>query len=157
MTEAQVQAPQTAGTGPAGGPSWQAAAGTAGRSAVARLTELESGSVIAATILLIAVVGAFRPGFLSPGQLKQVVQQASFIGLLAVGTSFLLAMREIDLSIGSMFGLTLICGALLDHAGMNPWLAAPVCVLAGAGQCAHRRPADHRAADQQLLLQHPRR
>jgi ribose transport system permease protein len=79
------------------------------------------------------VVGAFRPGFLSPGQLKQVVQQASFIGLLAVGTSFLLAMREIDLSIGSMFGLTLICGALLDHAGMNPWLAAPVCVLAGAG------------------------
>src|SRR5262249_40438149 len=112
MTEARLQAPQATGTRPRSGPSWQAAAASAGRSAVHRLTELESGSVIAATILLVVVVGAFRPGFLSAGQLTQMVQQASFIALLAVGTSFLLAMREIDLSIGSMFRPGLFSGAL---------------------------------------------
>ena len=79
-----MQAPQATGTGPGSGPSWHAAAASAGRSAVHRLTELESGSVIAATILLVVVVGAFRPGFLSAGQLTQMVQQASFIALLAV-------------------------------------------------------------------------
>ncbi len=47
--------------------------------------------------------------------------------------SFLLATQEIDLSVGSMFGLTLIVGAMLIHGGMNPWLAAGVCIAAGAG------------------------
>jgi ribose transport system permease protein len=47
--------------------------------------------------------------------------------------AFLLAMREIDLSVGSMFGLTLIIGALLIRDGLNPWLMVPICVLAGAG------------------------
>lgn len=112
---------------------WRTAAGDLGKAAVRRLTDLESGSVIVATVVLVIVVGIFHPGFFSITQLKQVAQQASFIALLAVGMSFLLAMREIDLSVGSMFGLTLIIGALLDKAGLNPWLAAGVCILAGAG------------------------
>jgi ribose transport system permease protein len=118
---------------PEGELPWRSAANDAGRAAVRRLTDLESGSVIVATVLIVVVVGLFHPDFLSATQLTQVVQQASFIALLAVGTSFLLAMREIDLSIGSMFGLTLIIGALLIRSGMSPWLAAPICVLAGAG------------------------
>jgi len=112
---------------------WRSAANDLARTAVRRLTDLESGSVIVATIVLVVVVGVFHPDFLAAAQLTQVVQQASFIALLAVGTSFLLAMREIDLSIGSMFGLTLIIGAVAIHSGMNPWLAVPVCMLAGAG------------------------
>jgi ribose transport system permease protein len=118
---------------PDSGLPWRSAATDLGRTAVRRLTDLESGSVIVATLVLVVVVGAFHPDFLAATQLTQVVQQAAFIGLLAVGTSFLLAMREIDLSIGSMFGLTLIIGAVAIHSGMNPWLAVPVCVLAGAG------------------------
>jgi ribose transport system permease protein len=118
---------------PDGDPPWRAAANDLSRTAVRRLTDLESGSVIVATILLVVVVGIFHPGFFAIAQLTQVVQQASFIALLAVGMAFLLAMREIDLSVGSMFGLTLIIGALLIRDGMNPWLMVPICVLAGAG------------------------
>jgi ribose transport system permease protein len=40
-------------------------------------------------------------------------------------------MREIDLSVGSMFGLALIVSALLMKHGMNPWLAGLVGVLLG--------------------------
>ncbi|MGH3068521.1 MAG: ABC transporter permease [Streptosporangiaceae bacterium] len=112
---------------------WRPAAGDFGQTAARRLTDLESGSVIGATVVLVVVVGIFHHNFLSVTQLKQVAQQASFIALMAVGMSFLLAMREIDLSVGSMFGLTLIIGAVLIRGGMNPWLAALVCIAAGAG------------------------
>jgi ribose transport system permease protein len=45
--------------------------------------------------------------------------------------AFLLSMREIDLSVGSMFGLTLVSAALFMQHGMNPWLAALLGVLLG--------------------------
>jgi ribose transport system permease protein len=45
--------------------------------------------------------------------------------------AFLIAMREIDLSVGSMFGLTLISAALFMQHGMNPWLAAFLGILLG--------------------------
>jgi ribose transport system permease protein len=45
--------------------------------------------------------------------------------------AFLISMREIDLSVGSMFGLALICSALLIKHGMNPWLAGILGVLIG--------------------------
>jgi ribose transport system permease protein len=41
-------------------------------------------------------------------------------------------MREIDLSIGSIFGLTLICSAMLMRDGLDPWLAALAGVALGA-------------------------
>jgi ribose transport system permease protein len=41
-------------------------------------------------------------------------------------------MREIDLSVGSMFGLTVIGTGLLMSHGMNPWLAAVIGILIGA-------------------------
>jgi ribose transport system permease protein len=46
--------------------------------------------------------------------------------------AFLISMREIDLSVGSMFGLALVVSALLMQHGMNPWLAALLGVLLGA-------------------------
>ena len=82
--------------------AWWAGAGDAGQTAARRLTDLASGSVIVATVVLVAVVGIFHHNFVSVSQLKQVAQQASFIALMAVGMSFLLAMREIDLPVGSI-------------------------------------------------------
>jgi ribose transport system permease protein len=65
------------------------------------------------------------------GQLKEVVQNSVCVGIIAAGMAFLISMREIDLSVGSMFGLALICSALLIKHGMNPWLAGLLGVLIG--------------------------
>jgi ribose transport system permease protein len=46
--------------------------------------------------------------------------------------AFLISMREIDLSVGSMFGLTLIISALFMKHGMNPWIAAGLGIGMGA-------------------------
>src|SRR3954464_14168866 len=96
-----------------------------------RVLEVESNSVLVATIALIAVIGIAHPDFLAWGQLKEVVQNAAYVGIIAAGMSFLISMREIDLSVGSMFGLSLIIAALFMQHGMNPWLAAVIGVLAG--------------------------
>ena len=40
-------------------------------------------------------------------------------------------MREIDLSVGSMFGLSLVVAAIFIQHGMNPWLGALLGILSG--------------------------
>jgi ribose transport system permease protein len=98
-----------------------------------RALEVESNSVLVATIALVVVIGVLHPDFLTASQLKDVLQQSVYVGIIAAGMAFLISMREIDLSVGSMFGLSLVIAALLMHHGMNPWLA----VLLGLGSgCA---------------------
>jgi ribose transport system permease protein len=96
------------------------------------LGSVECGSVILATVLVLVVIGIAHPDFLNPSQLADVVTQSAFVAILACGTAFLLSMREIDLSIGSIFGVTVVVGALLDKHGWNPWLAALACLVVGA-------------------------
>jgi ribose transport system permease protein len=98
----------------------------------AQLLSREGNSVLIATVALAAVISILRPGFLSIGQILDVLQQSVYVGLLACGMAFLIAMREIDLSVGSMFGLALIGSALLMRFGMDPWLAAAIGIAAGA-------------------------
>ena len=96
-----------------------------------RALAVESNSVLVATIALIVFIGIADPDFLTWGQLKEVVQNSVYVGIIAAGMAFLISMREIDLSVGSMFGLALIISALLMKHGMNPWLAGLLGVLAG--------------------------
>jgi ribose transport system permease protein len=97
-----------------------------------RVLEVESNSVLVATLAVIVFIGIFHPDFLEWGQLKDVVQNAAYVGIIAAGMAFLISMREIDLSVGSMFGLALVISALFMQHGMNPWLAALLGVLLGA-------------------------
>jgi ribose transport system permease protein len=101
------------------------------RAAGRRALEVESNSVLVATVALIVFIGVLHPDFLEWGQLKEVVQNATYVGIIAAGMAFLLSMREIDLSVGSMFGLTLVSAALFMQHGMNPWLAALLGILLG--------------------------
>jgi ribose transport system permease protein len=98
-----------------------------------RALEVESNSVLIATLALILFIGVLHPDFLAWGQLKEVVQNAAYVGIIAGGMAFLISMREIDLSVGSMFGLSLIISALFMQHGMNPWLGALLGILLGCG------------------------
>jgi len=111
------------------------AGSTAGRGPLAvvkRAFGMESTSVLVATVALILVIGVLNPDFLDPRQLRDVLQQSVYVAVLAAGVAFLLAMREIDLSVGAIFGLSLICAAMLMRDGMNPWLAAVAGIVLGA-------------------------
>jgi len=88
--------------------------------------------VLVVTVILVLIIGVVHPRFLAFGQLTDVLNQATFVAILACGMAFLLAMRELDLSVGSVYGLTAICAALLMHSGVPSWLSALAGLVIGA-------------------------
>ena len=87
--------------------------------------------VLIATVVLVLGVGAFYPTFLNTGNLLDILSQATTVALLACGMAFLLSMRELDLSVGSIYGLTALCAAILIHSGKPSWLGVVVGILIG--------------------------
>lgn len=57
---------------------------------------------------LVALVGLFilgallNPAFLAPANLSNVLARSAFIGLIAVGMTFVITQGGLDLSVGSM-------------------------------------------------------
>ena len=91
----------------------------------------ELGTLIA-LVIMVLIVGVFNPEFFRIDTLVNVLRQSTFFGIISLGMVFLLSMREIDLSVGSLYGVTITIGAKLMHDGMNPWLAAAIGVGLGA-------------------------
>jgi ribose transport system permease protein len=87
--------------------------------------------VLVATIALVLLIGAFYPRFLQFDQLMSILNSATYIGILACGMAFLLAMRELDLSVGSTYALTALVCAMLVQDGFNSWLSALLAIVAG--------------------------
>lgn len=109
----------------------EAASGANPFNLVRRVVRTPSSSVIAATVVLVFGIGLLRPTFLEVNQILDVLQASVYVGLLAAGMSYLISMREIDLSVGSMFGLSLISIAMLISMGVNSWLAAAAGIVLG--------------------------
>lgn len=103
----------------------------ASRGLAGRVLLVDEFGVIAALVALVLVIGAFHPSFLEVAQLVDVVEQAAFVGILACGMTYLLAMRELDLSVGSTYALSIIGAATLMQNGWNPWLGAVAGVVLG--------------------------
>src|SRR6516225_3850127 len=78
----------------------------------------------ASLVLLIAVLTAIttvlNPRFLSPQSLKDLMLNVSIIALLVLGQTIIILMRQIDLSISSIVGITaFLSGSLfINHPGI---------------------------------------
>jgi ribose/xylose/arabinose/galactoside ABC-type transport system permease subunit len=73
----------------AGGRHWSAG----------QLLQDETG-VAAVLVLLVLAVGIAHPDFLTRSNLTSTAHNADYVGLMAAGMVFALAMREVDLSVG---------------------------------------------------------
>jgi ribose/xylose/arabinose/galactoside ABC-type transport system permease subunit len=87
--------------------------------------------VIVIFVATLGVAGVVVPGFLGVSTLSLGLDRGASIGLIAIGMTVLLIARQIDLSVGSIFGL---CGiiAIMLQPSLGVWPAAVVGVLAGA-------------------------
>ena len=92
----------------------------------------EEVGVIFALLVMVAIIGIARPRFLNPVNLFSLLSHSTFLGMLAVGMVFLLAIREIDLSVGWIFNFSAVFSATLMVGGVDPWLAASAGVVFGA-------------------------
>lgn len=82
---------------------------------------------------MVGVVSAFHPEYVSHASLVNLARNASYFGTMAFGMVFLLSMREIDLSVGAIYGLSILVAAKLMERGVNPWVAAGLSLLVGTG------------------------
>ena len=74
-------------------------------------------------LVLMAVFAILEPRFLSPLNLFNVMRQVSIFGLLAIGMTFVILTRGIDLSVGSLIALTGLVGAAVAKGGFESRVA----------------------------------
>lgn len=75
--------------------------------------------------------------FLRSENLVQLAKDTSFIAIMAVGATLIIIAGGIDISVGSVFALASILGAMFfsswgpdgAHAGVSPWFSVPLGVL----------------------------
>ncbi|MFP5290127.1 MAG: ABC transporter permease [Actinomycetes bacterium] len=101
--------------------------GARGRwAAVARLRELP---VAVALVSLVAVTTSINPRFLTPQSTKDLLLNATIVLILAVGQAIVIITRNVDLSVGSILGLTgFLTGTLFATV---PGIPIPIVFLAG--------------------------
>src|SRR5215210_5297768 len=113
--------------------SAQAAAPAAEAARARRLTEwvfrVRELGIIVAFLALVAVTGILEPRFVEAASLRNLALNASIFAILAVGQTLVLVTRNVDLSVGSVLGLSAyFAGDLLStHQG----LPVPVVFLLG--------------------------
>jgi ribose/xylose/arabinose/galactoside ABC-type transport system permease subunit len=69
--------------------------------------------------------------FLTPDNLLIVLRQASIFGIPAIGATFVMIVAEIDISFGSLLGLSGAIGASMIVAGASPAAGFVVAILVG--------------------------
>lgn len=72
--------------------------------------------------------------FLTPRNLSNLLVQSTVVGIMALGLMFVLLVKEIDLSVAAINGVTSVFMAkLIVEFGVSPWIALPVAIVIGAG------------------------
>lgn len=96
------------------------------------------GQVLTVTVGLIVlciVFGILNPTFASSKNIGNLLRQIAPIILIGIGQSYVLITGNIDLSIGSVVGMSCMISATLMTKGLNPWAAVLVtifcCLLVG--------------------------
>ena len=75
--------------------------------------------VLAALILLVIAASFLSHRFLTVPNLMNVLRQVSIVGILAIGMTFVILARGIDLSVGSILGIAVVLFAgSMDSRGM---------------------------------------
>ncbi len=91
---------------------------------------LESLVVLA---VLSAVMAFLSSAFLSVSNILNILLSTSVFGVLAIGMTFVISSAGIDLSVGSILGLSGVVGAMLTaNLGLPWWIGILGCLAAGA-------------------------
>lgn len=90
------------------------------------------GQVLTVTIGLIVlclVFGLLNPTFFSGRNMNNLLRQIAPILLIGIGQSYVLITGNIDLSIGSVVGMSTMISATLMTKGVNPWVAVVITLI----------------------------
>jgi ribose transport system permease protein len=83
-------------------------------------------------VLLVAVIGALTPNFLTPGNLSNILAQTAVIAIVAIGQHLVILTKGIDLSVGANLALATVIGGLVFRVADSTPLVMLAMLLAGA-------------------------
>ncbi len=94
--------------------------GARDRKLTERIFRVRELGIVVAFALLVAVTGILEPRFVETASLRNLALNAAIFAILAVGQTLVLVTRNVDLSVGSVLGLSAyLAGDLLStHQGM---------------------------------------
>ncbi len=104
-------------------------AGTAATRTVHRLFVVRELGIGAALVILIAVTAIVNPRFLSAQSVKDLLLGSTILAIMAVGQAIVVITRNVDLSVGSILGLSAFATGSMFVA--MPGLPIPVVVIVG--------------------------
>jgi len=82
--------------------------------------------------LLIVTMSLLSPYFLSISNFLNILLATSVIGILAIGSTFVISSAGLDLSVGSVMGLAGVAGAVvMNQLGLNWVFGILACIIAG--------------------------
>src|SRR5262245_43991436 len=109
----------------------QALAGTRQRRLLERASRARELGILAVVALVFVVATAKNPNFASGDSIQQLLAGASIVALLGAGETLVIVTRNVDLSVGSVLGLSAyIVGLIFVH---NPGVAMVVPYVVGIG------------------------
>jgi len=98
-----------------------------------RRTIAEETGLFLVLVAMVLVIGIPHPEFFSLGSMKTILRQSAYIGIIAFGMVYLVAMVEIDLSVGGTYAVAgTIVASLIKFAHVDPWIAVVAGLFAGA-------------------------
>ncbi len=82
--------------------------------------------------ILVVIFSLLSSNFLTAGNMINLFRQIAINGLIAIGMTMVITTGGIDLSVGSILGLTAMVSAYLMTSGVPPIIAILVCLALGA-------------------------
>lgn len=103
------------------------------KNCIKKMTSIRGmGQVLTVTIGLIVlylVFGLINPSFFSSRNASNLLRQIAPMLIIGIGQSYVLITGNIDLSIGSVVGMSTMLSATMMTKGISPWLAVLVTLI----------------------------
>lgn len=102
---------------------------------LAEITKARETGIFLALVILCVLIALLTPNFLSVRNLLNIGRQVSLLGIMAIGMTFVLITREVDLSVGSIYALTGLASGMLIVANwpLIPAIGAGLALGAAVG------------------------
>jgi ribose transport system permease protein len=120
MSQTDLQSPKTRSQDPA--------VSRKGRSA---RNLLQVAGILPILVIICILFTVLTPNFLTPGNAVNILRQASINIVLATGMTFVILTGGIDLSVGSILGVSAVVAVIVSLWPALGWFAIPAALLVG--------------------------
>ena len=107
--------------------------GSRARGTVGQLVGAREFAILVFLLLISLAIGIARPTFFTTSNLLAMGRQMAEIAIMGTAATFLITARELDLSVGSIYGFcSLLMALLAANQGIDLWIALVIALLAAA-------------------------